>query len=193
MDAPDALERGDIRGVDFIERRIALVEERAAVRDPILLRKRREVVSREGRYSLVRTTTCGKRHTSRGGHQDEENGVAAMLLAATISLVGLRSDRSHRNSSVGGNERCSVHPGASFARDVSAMGSGLILGVMQAHSADPSACRLLVKKSIHGVFNGMPSFAREGRKSWLGSPSLRGADARRDNQHRAAGDADEAI
>jgi hypothetical protein len=29
--------------------------------------------------------------------------------------------------------------------------------------------------------------------SWLGSLSLRGADARRDDQHRAAGDADEAI
>jgi hypothetical protein len=48
----------------------------------------------------------------------------AMFLAVTISLRGLRSDRSHRNSSVGGKRTLPVHPGASCARDGSAMGLG---------------------------------------------------------------------
>jgi hypothetical protein len=56
--------------------------------------------------------------------------VPAMLFAVVISLAGLQSDRSHRNSSVGGNERCSVIGERRMHVTVPLWGLGLILGVL---------------------------------------------------------------
>ena len=53
-------------GCELIERRVALVEDRAAVRDPILLRERRELVSGEGWDGLViaGAAAAGEHHES---------------------------------------------------------------------------------------------------------------------------------
>src|SRR6185312_6064763 len=38
MDAPDAFQLADVRTIDLVERRVTLIEDRPAVRDPVLLR-----------------------------------------------------------------------------------------------------------------------------------------------------------
>jgi hypothetical protein len=62
MDAPDALEIRDVRAGELIEWRVALVQERAAVRDPILFRERRELIRGKGRHAFAaaRETTSGE-------------------------------------------------------------------------------------------------------------------------------------
>ncbi len=53
LDSPDALQVGDVRGSQLIERRITLVVDRAAVRDPLLFRQRGELIGSESGDALV--------------------------------------------------------------------------------------------------------------------------------------------
>ena len=49
MDVPEALEAPDVPCVDLVEGRVALVRDRAAVRDPVRVRQCGELARREGR------------------------------------------------------------------------------------------------------------------------------------------------
>src|SRR3954454_23185131 len=49
MDVPEALQPGDVSGVDLDERRVALIRDRATVRDPVCSGQARELSGRKGR------------------------------------------------------------------------------------------------------------------------------------------------
>jgi hypothetical protein len=72
MRPPFALELGDVRGSQFVEGRVALVEDRPPVSDPVLRRRRRELLEGEGGDVFVAASgTASDEQQSCCGNQTE--------------------------------------------------------------------------------------------------------------------------
>lgn len=109
MDVPDPLQLSDVRGADLVERRVAVVRDRAAVRDPVLRRRAGELGGREGggdrRASLPAAgsarVTRGAIATSaaRDDQRDDANGENTsdrLGSRAPAQAPGLPGRRAHR-------------------------------------------------------------------------------------------------
>jgi hypothetical protein len=74
VDVPEALEAPDVPCVDLVERRVALVRDRPAVRDPVRVRQCGKIARRE-RWRRVRAAAVvAAIATAAGGEHDRGDG-----------------------------------------------------------------------------------------------------------------------